>query len=118
MNSVQKELLSFILKRTLETKKDKAELLLLNAFTQQEKGALTSLKLEALTAKLLPLVIPKNLDEVKKALVKFGADTLKGEKTKMIGDVAKIAKKAAVKTVTKKSPVKKAKPTKKTNSSW
>ena len=58
MNAVQEKLSSFILKRTLEKKQKDAQALLLGAFSQQDKGTLTLVKIEGLVTKILPFIIP------------------------------------------------------------
>ena len=110
MNPVQEKLAAFVLKRTLDKKQKQVETLLSGAFKQQDKGTLTPTKMEVVTAKILPLINPKQIEEVKKALVKFGIDSLKSDKLKTATTVLKTAKKVTA--------VTKSKPTKKSSSSW
>ncbi|MBZ2200173.1 MAG: hypothetical protein ABF723_07050 [Lentilactobacillus hilgardii] len=71
MNEGQEEFLDFFIARTLKDKRDEAEQVLIQAFSEQEHKKLTTANLTDLQNTLLPLVKPENYDEVEAAMKHF-----------------------------------------------
>jgi len=124
MNKVQEKLAAYVLKRTVEQKKKQATNLLTSTFKLQDKGTLTATKMDDVVSKLLPMILPKHIAEVKTTVVKYGKDAILAiAKSKVTKTITKAvpAKKSATKasnTVTKAIKASTKKTTKKTNSSW
>lgn len=71
MHSGQQKFLAFFLENTLSEKQEEAKAILVQSFADQQTKKMTLEDFHALQAKVLPLVKPEKLDEVKGAMAHF-----------------------------------------------
>ncbi|MFD1902213.1 hypothetical protein [Enterococcus termitis] len=71
MHSGQQKFLGFFLDNTLPEKQDEAKKLLMQSFADQQSRKMTLADFNELQAKVLPLVKPEKLEEVKGAMAHF-----------------------------------------------
>lgn len=67
----QQQFLNFFIDRTLPDKQAEAKAFLQSAFEQQAKGSFDKTAFTELAGKLMPLLMPEKVAEVKSAMSKF-----------------------------------------------
>lgn len=67
----QQQFLNFFIDRTLPDKQAEAKAFLQSAFEQQAKGSFDKAAFTELAGKLMPLLMPEKVAEVKSAMNKF-----------------------------------------------
>lgn len=70
----QEMFLSFILQRVQEGKEDEAREILLENFKKQDEGTFSQEDIQAFIPKMMSLIKPEKLDEIKAVVKQFSGD--------------------------------------------